>query len=151
MSLHHRLLLLVSVLFLLGGCSLPKIIVYKDPLTPEEHINLGVTYEKQGKYDLAIEQYREAASELDIAYYYLGNAYFKKGKYKEAERCYKKMLSRHPDHADTLNNLAWLYFKTDKNLDTAEMLVRKAIKLNPSRNRIYMDTLENIIKLKGAQ
>ncbi len=130
------------------GCSLPRIIVYDDPLTPEEHINLGVTYERQGKYDLAIKQYSLAADKLKIAYFYLGNAYFKKGDYKNAEKYYLKSLAYNPDHADTMNNLAWLYYTTDKRLDRAVELVKRAIELNPAKREIYKDTLLRILSLK---
>ncbi len=136
-------------LLFLVGCSLPKIIVYKDPLTPEEHINLGVTYEKQGKYDLAIKQYSAAADRLKIAYFYLGNAYFKKGDYKSAEKYYLKSLAYNPDHADTMNNLAWLYYTIGEKLDRAEELVRRAMELNPAKREIYEDTLLKIMRLKG--
>ena len=46
---------------LLSSCSLPRIIVLEDPLTPEEHINLGVAYEKKGEADNAMKEYKEAS------------------------------------------------------------------------------------------
>jgi hypothetical protein len=49
------LLLGVFILMLFPNCSLPKIVVLKDPLTPEEHLNLGLAYEKKGLRDSAIQ------------------------------------------------------------------------------------------------
>ena len=51
---------LLAFLFLIG-CGLPNVIVYDDPLTPAEHIQLGHAYEKQGKLDLAAREYGIAA------------------------------------------------------------------------------------------
>ena len=34
---------------------------YEDPLTAEEHNNLGVAYEKEEKYKLAKKEYKKAA------------------------------------------------------------------------------------------
>ncbi|MFZ8787688.1 tetratricopeptide repeat protein, partial [Thermocrinis sp.] len=48
------------IIMLCGGCAVPKIVILKDPLTAEEHINLGYLYEKQGKLDLAEEEYKKA-------------------------------------------------------------------------------------------
>ena len=67
--------LLLALCFLLSlmGCSLPRIIILKDPLTAEEHLNLGVAYEKQGEFEPAIKEYKAAAKKLPRAYLYLGN------------------------------------------------------------------------------
>ncbi len=72
------LLLAFSSLILFSGCSLPRIIVLKDPLSPEEHLNLGVVYEKEGEFDNAIKEYLKAAKKLPIAYLYLVMHIFRK-------------------------------------------------------------------------
>jgi Tfp pilus assembly protein PilF len=135
-------------MILLAGCTLPRIILLKDPLTPEEHLNLGVAYEKKGELDQAITEYRLAAKKLPLAYLHLGNAYFQKNEWIEAERCYRKAIERDPRNADAHNNLAWLYYVRHENLDVAESLALKAIELNPSKGNIYKDTLERIRELK---
>ena len=38
----------ILVGFMTASCSIPRIVVLRDPLTPEEHINLGVAYERAG-------------------------------------------------------------------------------------------------------
>jgi len=138
------LLLALSWLILFSGCSLPRIIVVKDPLTSEEHLNLGVAYEKEGEFDNAIAEYRLAAKKLPIAYLYLGNAHFQKNEWVEAEEYYKKAIKRDPKNADAYNNLAWLYYTKREKLDKAENLVLRAIELNPAKDNTYRDTLEKI-------
>jgi tetratricopeptide (TPR) repeat protein len=151
--IRFRLLLLLFVLgliTLLVGCSLPRVILLKDPLTSEEHLNLGVAYEKAGELDQAIAEYRTAAKRLPLAYLYIGNAYFQKNEWGEAERFYKKAIEKDPTNADAHNNLAWLYYRKGENLDLAEGLVLKAIELNPSKENIYKDSLERIREKLGG-
>ena len=47
-------LFLISYFSFISACSLPRIIVLEDPLSPEEHLNLGVAYERKGELDGAI-------------------------------------------------------------------------------------------------
>jgi tetratricopeptide (TPR) repeat protein len=143
----------------LTSCSLPRIIILDDPLTPEEHINLGVAYEKKGEIDNAIEEFKKASKKLPVAYLYLGNAYMQKGNLDEAEKYYKKAIKKQPDLADAYNNLAWLYYNKAKGsgltaedvkeiLKEAERLALKALELNSS-NENYKDTLDKIRELKS--
>lgn len=149
---HILLLSCCSLLFSSGlfssGCVLPKIIVFEDPLTSEEHLELGVAYEKKGEFDGAIKQYRLAAKKLPVAYLYLGNAHFQKNELHEAEESYKEAIKRDVHNADAYNNLAWLYYVKGNNLDEAERLAKKALELNPSKKNIYDDTLK---KIKGIK
>jgi tetratricopeptide (TPR) repeat protein len=148
-SFFLLLFALCSLLFA-GACSFPRVIVLKDPLTPEEHLNLGVTYEQQGDFDNAIKQYNLAAKNLPRANLYLGNAHFQKKEWKEAEGFYRKAIEVEPDNADAHNNLAWLYYTRKENLDQAERLAQKALELNPAKADVYRDTLDKIRKLKEA-
>jgi tetratricopeptide (TPR) repeat protein len=145
---HFLPLLGLSLMVLLVSCSLPRVIILKDPLTPEEHLNLGVAYEKKGDLDHAIAEYKIAAKKIPLAYLYIGNVYFQKKEWVEAEQCYEKVIEKDPKNADAHNNLAWLYYTKHENLDLAESLALKAIELNPSKGDIYKDTLERIRELK---
>jgi tetratricopeptide (TPR) repeat protein len=77
----------------------------------------------------------------------MGNVYFRKNEYDEAEAHYKKAIKKNPANADACNNLAWLYYTKRIKLDEAEKLALKALELNPSKKEIYFDTLEKIRSL----
>ncbi len=145
------LILNVTFLLFFFGCASFKIVVLKDPLTPEEHLNLGVAYERKGELDHAIKEYLMASKKLPIAYLYLGNAHFQKNEFSKAEKYYKKAIRREPKHADAYNNLAWLYYTKGQRLDEGEQLTLKALELNPAKEEIYKDTLEKIRELKKLQ
>jgi tetratricopeptide (TPR) repeat protein len=130
------------------ACSLPRIIILDDPLSPEEHINLGVAYEKKGELDNALKEYKLASKKLPLAYLYMGNIYFQKNDFDEAESAYKEAIEKDPQNADAHNNLAWLYYTKKKNLGEAESLALKAIELNPAKKDLYQDTLD---KIRGAK
>jgi tetratricopeptide (TPR) repeat protein len=145
--------LLTSVFCLLSfGCALPRIIVLDDPLSPEEHLNLGVAYEHNREYDNALKEFEKASKKLPVAYLYIGNIYFSKSEYSEAECFYKKAIAKDPVNADAHNNLAWLYYTKRENLDVAEDMALRAIELDPRKKDIYNDTLQKIreITKKGG-
>jgi tetratricopeptide (TPR) repeat protein len=142
------LLSLTILVVLAGGCTMPRIMVLSDPLSAEEHLQLGIAYEKKGELDNAINEYEAAAKKTPRAYYYLGNAHFQKKEFGKAEFYYKKAINEEANNADAYNNLAWLYYAQRKNLVEAEGLALKAMELNPDKRDTYKDTLERIRKLK---
>ena len=133
-----------------AGCALPRIIVLEDPLSPEEHLNLGVVYEKKAEWDSSIAEYKAASGKLPIAYTYIGNVYFQKGDLENAENYYRKAMKKDPGNGDAYNNLAWLYYTKRKNLDEAESLALKALEASPSNRDLYQDTLDKIRELKSG-
>jgi len=142
-------LLMLTLLVIIAGCAMPRIIIYDDPLSSEEHLKLGMAYEKDGELDNAISEYKAAARRLPIAYLYLGNVHFQKNELDEAEKYYKKAIRKEAHNADAHNNLAWLYYIREENLDKAENLALRAMELDPSKRDVYMDTLEKVRELKG--
>ena len=59
------------------------------------------------------------------------------------EASLKAQLEKWPNDAMTLNNLAWMYAKSDVKLDQALQLSNKAIELVPS-SAVYRDTLAEV-------
>lgn len=138
------LLILLISLVPLTCCSLPRLYILTDPLTPEEHLNLGVSYEQKGELDNALKEYRLASPKLPRAFLYLGNVYFLKKEWDEAEKNYQEAIKRDPQNADAYNNLAWLYYSKGEKLKEAEGLILKALELSPEKAGVYQDTLEKI-------
>jgi len=107
--------LVIFILIFCGSCaSLQGSLFMKDPLTAEEHNNLGVIYEREGKNDLAIREYKSAISSdntLATPIVNLGNVYFKEGEYTKAEKYYKRALSNDETNLEAANNLASLYIE----------------------------------------
>jgi tetratricopeptide (TPR) repeat protein len=142
-----RALVLVCLTLTITGCSLPRIAILHDPLTPEEHVNLGVSYEKRGELDEALREYTVAAKKLPLANLYAGNILFQKKEYGQAEKSYKKAIQK-AQSPDAYNNLAWLYYTIERNLDEAERLAGKAVELAPESPG-FKDTLETIRGKRG--
>jgi tetratricopeptide (TPR) repeat protein len=146
-----RPVLLLSFVFLAtASCSIPKIIILHDPLSPEEHINLGLAYEKKGETRSAIAEYKTASKELPEAYLYLGNICYSKGAYAESEKYYREAIRKKPDLSDAYNNLAWLLYIRRMDFGEALALARKAVELKPS-NEQYADTLRQIEEASKRQ
>lgn len=138
--------MLIITTFIIS-CSIPQIVLIKDPLTAEEHLQLGLSYEKRGLFTEAERHYKEASKSDARGFLLLGNLYLNQGKYKEAEEYYKKAINKDEKLADAYNNLGWLYYLENRNLDKAEKLVEKAIEIeknNPEKIKIYEDTIEKI-------
>lgn len=139
--------LLIAICLVISGCSMPQIAVLHDPLTAEEHLQLGLSYEKKGLIDEAIKHYQDASKSDARGFLFLGNLYLNQAKYDEAEEYYKKAIKKDSKLADAYNNLAWLYNIKGERLQEAQELVKKAIEIeknNPDKVKIYLDTLEKI-------
>ena len=129
-----KAVLAVVALVLLSSCaSLPRIIILHDALTPEEHLNLGVAYEKKGDLDAAMKQYRAASKKLPVAYEYMGNVCFGKKDFSQAEKYYKKAIEKDPGNPDAYNNLAWLYYTEKIKMDDA---LRQLIAMAPEKSEL---------------
>ena len=145
-------LLFLSSLLFASGCSLPKIIILNDPLSAEEHAELGRIYESQGKEDLALLQYRAAIRKdprQAQAWLLLGDLAYRRGDYGEAETAYKKALNLQPENGDIGNNLAWTFLMQNKRTSKAEKLVREAMTFTPGHKPYYLDTLGVILLRLG--
>jgi len=112
---------LIILGILSGGCaSLQGSLFMEDPLTAEEHNNLGVIYEREGKNDLAIREYKKAISSdssLATPLVNMGNVYLKQGEFTESEKFYKRALELDETNLEAANNLSSLYLETGKHYD----------------------------------
>ncbi|WP_457642927.1 tetratricopeptide repeat protein [Persephonella sp.] len=132
------------IIFLISSCSIPRIIIYEDPLSPQEHNDLGVAYEKKELLKLAEKEYRKAVKKSknwDVPYFNLANVYFKQGNYKKAEEYYKKALHINPENADALNNLAYLYYTLGR-YSEAYRLIKRALSIKMKKE--YLQTMKEI-------
>jgi tetratricopeptide (TPR) repeat protein len=88
-------------------------ILKKSPHKARPHIGIGRAYEKSGKLDDALSEYKKALSispHYPKAHFNLGNVYRKKGMMGEAISEYKKALAIQPNYAKAHNNLSVTYF-----------------------------------------
>ncbi len=146
------IIFIVAALLTLSGCSLPRIIVLHDPLSANEHDDLGRSYESEGKDGLALEQYREALKKDPKhlpSLLLLGDLSYRLKNYDDAASAYAKALTLEPGNADVRNNLAWVYIQTGKKLDKAKELVTEALELNPAHRPYYLDTLGVVLLKTG--
>ena len=60
----------------------------------------------------------------------------------------KEIIKNNPEHVDALNFVGYSYAEMGKNLDEAEMLVKKALELSPNKGYI-IDSLGWIYYKKG--
>jgi len=132
----------LMLIFSAAACGpIPRLIVLHDPLTLDEHITLGLSYENKGENDLALQEYNKAIKMSDNdfrPFFYAGNAYYKKNEYKLAEKYYNKALKIAPDNGDVHNNLAWVYLDTGR-YDEAGMAAEMAVGIK--RSPYYLNTL----------
>jgi len=136
--------IIIVTAFFLSGCSLPRIIVLHDPLSAGEHDNLGRIYESQGKYDLALEQYREALKQDKKhvpSLLLLGDLSYRTKDYAGAESAFTQVLRLDPKNGDAYNNLAWVYIQTGSKLEKARELINHALIVSPDHRPYYLDTL----------
>lgn len=118
-----------------------------DPLTPEEHVKLGMSYEAQGLKEMAAQEFQAALrqqSGYTPALVGLGNLSFEGGALQEAEGYYRRALDADPDHPGANNNLAMVYLSRGERLDEAERLARNALKQGGPLRPYILDTLANI-------
>ena len=124
----------------------------RDPLTADDHFDLGSAYEEQGLQHDAARQYKKALrldpsdSEAWVA---SGNVKFKRGDFSRAERDYLRALEVAGDHAGAQNRLAMAYLAQNKKLKEAERLAKTALRQNATLRPYVLDTLAKIYEREG--
>ncbi len=103
-------------------------------------------------YEKAALAYRDTIAhhpDSAVAWTNLGNVDVRLGKRAEAEADFRKALALDASSRDAMNNLAWLLL-TEKQLDEAESLARKATALPGPDSYVMLDTLARVLAAKGA-
>ena len=136
----------VLLMLLVAGCALPKIVILEDPLTAQQHNDLGVAYEEKGDFALAEKEYEKALKknrEWVIPYLNLGHLYYRQDQLDRAENILREGLRAKGDHPDLLNNLAWVLMEKGR-LEHAQYLIDKAIAIEDKEE--YRDTRREILE-----
>jgi tetratricopeptide (TPR) repeat protein len=106
-----RFLVVLLLAAAIAGCGrVPKIIVLEDPLSADEHVALGVAYERKGELAPAAREYGRALKKDGKSFrarLNLGNVRLAEKRYGEARREYLEALSLRPADPEATNNLAW--------------------------------------------
>jgi tetratricopeptide (TPR) repeat protein len=123
-----------------------------DPLSADEHMRLGASYEDQGERVSAGREYASALrrqSDHLPALMALGNLAFQGGDLIEAEIYYRKVLHLVPDHAGGNNNLAMVFLVRNSRLEVAESHAKTALKQAGPFRPYVLDTLANVYMRQG--
>ena len=129
----------------LAGCA--HLVVLHDPLTASEHSDLGVAYESTGELGHAASEYRHA---LRVEPHRagtrvnLGNVEAARGRWRRAEKCYRRALRDSSTDADAMNNLAIALLKQRRKLDEARELAESAVSRGGGQDSLYRSTLDDI-------
>jgi len=118
--------------------------VLSDPLSAKEHLELGVTYERNGEWDLAAREYERALRKdrtLVQARINLGNVRVAKREYREAKEEYREALELQPDHPEAVNNLAWAAILSGTGLEEAAERMEAILASEDHRTPPLLDTL----------
>lgn len=146
-------ILSLGLLCLLQGCvTIPRHVRHADPLTPEQHVQLGGAYETRGLTDDARKQYA-AAVRADAghvpALMAQGNLAFGRNDLKEARACFQKVLRVDPNHAAANNNLAMVLLAQGRKLPEAERLARRALENGGALRPYVLETLASVLLRQG--
>lgn len=138
----RALLLAVAVLALAGCALLPQ--APADPLSAEEHNELGVAYYRRGEYEAAAREFRAAGSRrpgFTRALVNLGDTQLALGAVEAAIDAYERARATSPDDPGVANNLAWALLHHERRWPEAEAVIRDALGRDPAPRGYYLDTL----------
>lgn len=145
-----RLLLIGAVVLSVGCARLPA--RPPDPLSAEEHNDLGVAYYRQGEYDAATREFARAVGlrpGFTRALVNLGDARLAQGALEAAIETYEQAHAADPEDPAVANNLAWALLQHDRRWPEAEPLIRGALARRPEPRGYYLDTLGLLLLRRG--
>jgi len=126
------------------------------PDNSEFYLNKGLAYYQMKNYSEALAVFREGIrtipendkSSLSSFYGTMGDLYHQTGDKKEAYRAYDKSLEYNENNIVVLNNYAYFLSLDKEQLDKAERMIAKCIKMQPNEST-YIDTYAWIFFQKG--
>jgi Tfp pilus assembly protein PilF len=146
--------LLLAAVFAATGCGrMPRVIVLEDPLTAGEHLELGVLYERQEKFDLAIREYEQVLrkdEEFFQARVNLGNIWLARKEYGKARAEYRKALAIRPGDPEATNNLAWAAILSGERREEAAERMEAVLSRQANRTATLLDTL-GVLRMRMGQ
>lgn len=123
-----------------------------DPLSAEEHNDLGVAYYRQGDYGAAAREFARAVAlrpGFTRALTNLGDARLAVGSLDTAIEAYEAARAADPEDPAIANNLAWALLQHDRRWPEAEPLIRHALARRPEPRGYYLDTLGLLLLRQG--
>ncbi len=96
-------------------------------------VNIGLSFLKIKNYEKAINYFNQARNlspDNPVVYYYLGEAYFRKGDLKKAMKYYKEAIEREPRNPDFHYSLGYLYLAQNNRKKAIEEF-NKVLKFSP--------------------
>ena len=156
MKIRHTLIIFFTLSAILNyGCSyISGKMNYEDPLTAKEHNNLGVAYESEKKYKLAIKEYKKAFEmdeSLVTPLVNLGNVYYKQGKFKKAKKYYSKALGKDSKNIEAANNLGNVYLRLGKEYEKGIDYLIAALPPPEIAPAYALDTLAMLYSANGSK
>lgn len=147
------LFLICSILFF--SCSTNKFFVPGEKQAKikniyAEYYNLAEEYVLQGKYDKAIECYKNAMNENslhNVSYYKLGRCYALNKQYDKAEEIFKNILENDNDNVSVKSSLAYLA-AMNGNLSESLSLYKNLIQENPENPELLVNYISVLISAK---
>jgi len=105
----------------------------KAPNAPSTHYNLGVAYGKLGRYQEAIDEYKQTIKikpDYAEAHYDLGTVYYGLGRYQDAIESYKQAIKIKPDLVEVHYNLGVAYGRIGRYQDAVESF-KQVVRIKP--------------------
>ena len=130
---------IISLLFIISPCFADIAI---------DHFQKGNKYSKEGKFQLAIKEYREAIKtnpQMADFHYNLANVLLSTDKFQEAIKEYKKAISMNPLDSDYTRNLGIAYIFVGE-IDKAKEIHQNLKNLNPANAKQLQSFLSGVNK-----
>ena len=124
----------------------------RNPLTADEHNDLGVAYFGQGEIRRAAREFERAIAlrpQWARALVNLGDARLALGDVESAIDAYQRAVTIAPDDPGAANNLAWALLQDPVRWPEAEAIIHGALARQPEPRGYYLDTLGALLLRKG--